>query len=174
MRHLGKACVVCLVVAIGGPAMAQTSSTKSTSVTTKIVQPVSLTKDSDLDLGTVVKPTSGANTVTIDATSGVRSLSGGGDAALATSAASRAAYTVNGEGGQTFSITAPGSVNLTRSGGSEVLTVALAKTATSGTLSGAIGSAGTATFGVGGSFVVNGATVSGSYSGSFDVTAAYN
>jgi len=173
MPHLSKA-VVCLVLAMGGPALAQTSATQSTSVTTKIVQPITLSKGSDLAMGSIVKPTSGSNTVSIDAASGVRALSGAGDAALAASTTSRAAYTVGGEGAQTFSITAPGSVNLTRSGGSEVLSVTLAKTASSGTLSGSLGSAGTATFGVGGSFAVTNTTVSGSYSGTFDVTAAYN
>lgn len=78
MRYLGKACAVCVVLAIGGPAMAQTSATQSTSVTTKIVQPISLGKDSDLAMGTVVKPTSGSNTVSVDATSAVRALRGPG------------------------------------------------------------------------------------------------
>jgi hypothetical protein len=163
-----------IVSAIAAPAMAQTSATQSTTASATIVQPITLTKNSDLAFGTVVKPTSGTNTITINETSGSRTMTGAGDAALATSTSSRAAFSVGGEGGQTFSITVPSTATMTRSGGSETLTANLVKTAASGTLSGSIGSAGTASFGVGGNFDVASTTVSGAYSGSFNVTVAYN
>jgi hypothetical protein len=162
------------VSAIAAPAMAQSSATASTTASATIVQPITLTKNSDLAFGTVVKPTSGTNTITINETSGSRSMTGAGDAALATSTTSRAAYSVGGEGGQTFSITVPATATITRSGGSETLTVNLVKTAATGTISGSIGSAGTASFGVGGNFDVSSTTVSGAYSGSFNTTVAYN
>jgi hypothetical protein len=170
MKHVLKlALAVAAVSAIAAPAMAQSSATQSTTASATIVQPITLAKDSDLAFGTVVKPTSGTNTITIDETAGTRTKSGGGDAALATSTTSRAAFTVGGESGQTFSITVPSTATMTRSGGSETLTVNLVKTGTSGTLSG-----GAATFGVGGNFDVASTTVSGAYSGAFNVTVAYN
>ena len=174
MRRLLWLSAATATLAIAAPAMAQTSATQSTTSSATVIAPISLAKNSDLAFGTVVKPTSGSNSVLVNAGSGSRTLTGAGDAALVTSTTSRAAYTVSGEGGQTFSITAPASFDMTRSGGSEVLTVTVTKTGTSGTLSGSIGSAGTASVGVGGSFGVSSSTVSGAYSGTFDVTTAYN
>lgn len=155
-------------------AFAQASSTQNTTGSTRIIQPIALTKTTDLAFGSVVRPTSGTNTVAIDQATGARSLSGGGNAAAAPSTTSRAAYSVAGEGAQTFSITVPATFNMTRVSGSEILAVTLTSTATSGTLSGTLGSAGAATFGVGGSFPVATTTVSGNYTGTFDVTVAYN
>jgi hypothetical protein len=165
---------VAAVSAIAAPAMAQSSATQSTTASATIVQPITLTKNSDLAFGTVVKPTSGTNTITIDETTGGRTKTGAGDAALATSSPTRAAFSVGGEGGQTFSITVPSTATMTRSGGSETLTANLVKTAATGTISGSIGSAGTATFGVGGNYDVSSTTVSGAYSGSFNTTFDYN
>ena len=167
------ACAAALF-AFATPAMAQSSATQSTTGTTKIIQPITLAKNTDLAFGSVVKPNSGANSVAIDATSGSRALTGGGDAALAPSTSGRATYTVTGEGGQTFSISTPTSFDMQRQGGSDTITVALTQSAASGTISGALGNTGTATFGVGGSFDVSAATASGAYSGTFDVTVAYN
>jgi len=173
-RAIKTVLAAALVSAIAAPAMAQSSATQSTNATVKIVQPITLTKDADLAFGTVVKPTSGSNTVTISTASDTPALTGAGDAALATSTASRAAFTVGGEGGQTFSITVPASVTMTRSGGSETLSVTLTGSGSSGTLSGTLGSAGSATFKVGGAFTVASSTASGNYSGSFNTTVAYN
>ena len=162
------------ISAVASTALAQASSTQNTTGSTRIVQPIALTKTSDLAFGTVVRPTSGTNTVAINETTGARSLAGGGNAATAPSTTSRAAYSVAGEGAQTFSITVPSTFDMTRSGGSETLAVTLTSTATSGTISGSLGSAGSASFGVGGSFPVASTTVSGNYIGTFDVTVAYN
>lgn len=173
-RLMKIAAAVVALSAFAAPAFAQNSATASTTGSVKIIQPLSLAKDTDLAFGSVVKPTTGSNTVAISASNGDRALSGGGDAALAPSTSGRATYTVTGEGGQTFSISAPSSFDMTRQGGSETLTVTLTKSAATGTLSGSLGSSGTATFGVGGSFAVASTTATGSYSGTFDVTVAYN
>jgi hypothetical protein len=124
--------------------------------------------------GKIVRPSSGSNVVTIGEATGSRSLSGGGNATGLASTVSRATYSVAGEGGQTFSITVPTSFDMTRAGGSETVAVTLISTATAGTLNGALGSAGSANFGVGGSFAVSNTTATGSYTGTFDVTVAYN
>jgi len=173
-RLLKTAIAVAVVSAIAAPAMAQSSATQSTTASVKIVQPITLTKNSDLAFGTVVKPTTGSNTVTVSTSSDTPALTGAGDAALAASTTSRADFTVGGEGAQTFSITVPASVTMTRSGGSETLAVTLTKSASSGSLSGSMGSAGSATFDVGGAFTVSSSTTSGAYSGSFNTTVAYN
>ena len=167
------ACVAALC-ALATPALAQNSASQSTTGSVRIIQPIQLAKSTDLAFGSVVKPNSGTNTVAIDATSGSRALTGGGDAALAPSTSGRATYTVTGEGGQTFSISTPTTFDMQRQGGSETITVTLTQSAATGTLTGSLGNSGTATFGVGGSFPVAASTASGSYTGSFDVTVAYN
>ncbi|ACG77990.1 conserved hypothetical protein [Phenylobacterium zucineum HLK1] len=157
-------------------AHAQASASQSTTSTVTIFRPITLTKNSDLSFGTIVRPMAGSGTVTISEVDGSRSLSGSG-ALLSTgpnAPAGRATYTVGGEGGQTFSISVPANFNMTRSGGSETITVLLTPTATTGTLSNALGSAGTASFGVGGQIPISDGTASGAYSGAFTATVAYN
>ena len=166
--------IVVLGMAAATPVLAAGSASQSASTSTQVLQPITLGKTSDLAFGSIAKPSVGGNTVTVDETSGARALSGGGDAALAASSVSRAAYTVSGEGGQAFSISVPASFNMVRSGGSEDLQVVLVSSATAGTLSGSVGATGTASFGVGGRFTVSKATPSGAYSGSFEVSVAYD
>ncbi len=173
MRVVAKILLGALLAATAAaPAFAQASASASTTGTTKILTPISLTKNSDLAFGSVVRTASGTNTVTIDASTGARSISGAGTGVLVTSTTSRAAYTVGGEGGQTFSITVPASFNMTS--GANTIAVTLVASATTGTISGTIGSAGTATFGVGGNFALPNTQASGNYSGSFTATVAYN
>ncbi|HYG27810.1 MAG TPA: DUF4402 domain-containing protein [Caulobacteraceae bacterium] len=159
------------MAALSSPAFAQATSTASATGTTTIVQAITVAKNTDLAFGKLAKPTSGTSTITIDATSGARSESGAGDAALLTSTTSRATYTVTGEASTAYTITLPaGTFQMTKSGGATPLTVTLVRSATSGTLS----SGGTDTFGVGGSFDIASTTETGAYSGTFDVTVAYN
>lgn len=164
--------------AMASAAHAQASANQSTTSTATIFRPIQLVKDTDLSFGTIVRPDAGSGTVTISEVDGSRSLSGSG-ALLSTgpnAPAGRATYTVSGEGGQTFAITVPANFNMTRAGGSETITVVLTPSATTGTLSGALGdtASGSATFGVGGQIPVSNTTTSGAYSGVFTTTVSYN
>lgn len=167
--------VAAIVAAAGGSATAyaQASASQSTTGTATIIRPITLAKTSDIAFGRIVRPSTGTSTVTINPTTGARSISGG-DGVLLSSTVSRAAYSVGGEGGQTYSITVPANFAMTRSGGSDTVTVNLVGTATSDTLSGSLGADGTNTFGVGGSFDVSNSTSTGAYSGTFTVTVQYN
>jgi hypothetical protein len=159
----------------GAPAaLAQDSATQSASASVRLVQPVTLTKASDLAFGTVVKPSRASNTVTMSNDSDTPALTGPGDGSLAASSTSRAAFTVGGEGGSTFSISVPAAVTMTRTDGPQTIAVTLAASSTSGTLSGSIGSTGSASFTVGGAFTASAGTASGSYAGAFDTVVAYN
>ncbi len=165
------------VSGVSSAALAQASSSQTTTSTGTIFQPIVLAKNTDLSFGTVVRPAAGSGTVVIAAADGARSLTGSG--ALITgpgsqSAPGRATYGVTGEGGQAFSITVPANFNMTRSGGAETLAVTLTSTATTGTLSGALGSSGTLAFGVGGSIPIANTTATGAYTGTFQVTVQYN
>lgn len=164
-----------VMAATSGTAFAQASATVSTTGTSRIIQAITITKNTDLAFGSVVRSAAaGTNTVTIDATTGARSITGAGGGVLATSTSGRATYTVNGEGGQTFSITPDATFTMTRSGGAETITVTPTASSSTGTLSGSIGSAGTLAIGVGGSFPVTNTTVTGNYTGTFNVVVAYN
>lgn len=161
---------------LAGGAAAQASSTQTTNSTVTVFRPIVLSKTSDLSFGTVVRPTSGSGTVTISNADGSRSVVGG-IALLNTgpnAAAGRATYSVAGEGGQAYAVTVPANFVMTRTGGSETITVTLSASSAGGTLSGALGAAGSASFGVGGSLPVANTTASGAYAGTFNVVVAYN
>lgn len=168
-----------IAAALGSTAHAQASASAQTNSTVTVFRPITLTKNTDLSFGTVVRPLTGSGTVAINKDDGTRTLNGSG-ALLNTgnpssqASAGRATYTVNGEGGQTFSITVPSTFDMTRTNGSETIQVVLVPSATTGQLSNALGQAGTATFGVGGSIVIDTSSAGGAYSGSFTTTVAYN
>lgn len=134
---------------------------------------VAVAKTADLSFGRIQRPTSGANTVTLNATSGDRTLSGSGNGLLyPTPAPARAAFTITGEGGQQVSISVPATMNLIGPG---VIPVTLSDTApATRSLSGAAGSQASYSFTVGGSFTLSPATPVGDYSGVMSVSVDYN
>lgn len=154
-------------------AFAQATSNQSTTGAATVFQPIALSKSSDLNFGVIVRPSAGTGTVTVS-TAGARTLSGNG--ALLTGAIdgtpTAATFYASGEGGQAFSITAPATVAI--SSGANALTVALAQSASSGTLSGTLGTTGSAAFSIGGSLTVTSGTASGAYAGTFTTTVSYN
>lgn len=170
-RHPGSLGVLLFMAAasVASPAFAQNNSdTKSTTGSATIAAPITLTENTTLRFGSLVRPSSGSNTVTLGTATCAPALTGGGNAALIASTKGCATYSVTGESGQAFNIATDTTFDMTRSGGSETITVTLNKSATSGT----IGQA-SADFKVGGSFGVGTTTVAGAYSGQFNVTVTY-
>jgi len=156
---------------VSSPALAQTS-TAATTATTTIVRPVTIQKDSNLIFGTIIRPTAGTSVVSLPSGSDTVSADGTGVAILG--GTSRAKYTIAGEGGQAVSITVPGTFSMTRVGGSETLLVSLSSDLGASTsLSSSLGNAGTKNLNVGGSFELSTGSLTGAYSGTFDVTVAY-
>ena len=156
--------------ALASTAHAQNSATATAAGSATIIQAISLANNTGLAFGAIVKPTSGTGTVSIDATTGARTLTGvvsGG--ALASN---RATFTASGEGASTFSISVPSTFSLTT--GTNSLVVTTSQSATTATLSGSIGTTGSQTFGVGGTINVASATASGAYTGNLVVTVQYN
>ncbi len=175
MRSL-KWVIGAMALAMAQTAQAQpTSASATATANATLIQPITLLKNTDLAFGSLVRPSLGSNTVTIDPSSGNRTITGTGDASLAPNqTASRATYSVAGEGGSTFSVTVPTSFTMTRAGGSETIPVALSASALSGSLSGQLGVGGSANFSIGGSLPLSNATIAGDYTGTFDVTVGYN
>jgi hypothetical protein len=173
MKLVTKAATALILAAgIGSPAFAQSASTTTTGTTT-IIQPVTISQNKALAFGTLVRPTSGSSTITIG-TAGDTVTATGNAVVLARGATSRARYTVTGEGGETVSVNMPATFDLTKTG-APALTVTLARNPAGNlTLSNALGTTGTASLDIGGSFAISDATPTGDYSGTFVVSVAYN
>jgi hypothetical protein len=139
--------------------------------TARILRSITMTKNSDLIFGRIAIPTSGSGTVSIDATTGARTVTTA--VGLSSPTPARAAFTVAGEGGQTFTIAVPATFQLT--GPTPPITVTTSNTGGPiNMLSAALGSDGTFDLGVGGSFPISSTTTVGDYTGNFTVTVAYN
>ena len=136
----------------------------------RVIRSLAIAKTSDMIFGAVIKPVTGAGTVSLDATTGVRTVGGG--TGVNTPIPARAAFNVTGEGGQAISITVPPSFLMT---GPQTLTVTTTSSAgASPVLSASLGAQGSFSFGVGGSFPISSSMLSGAYAGMFTVTADYN
>lgn len=154
-------------LAASGAAFAQTATAGGN---VSIIDQFAVTNESALGFGTIILPSSGSNVIAISAADGTRSISGAGNATALGGGASRAVFSLLGEGALPFDIAVPAGFTLERSGGAETIAVTLSASALSGITSGAPGSEGTATFGVGGSLQVSSATVPGLYQGSFTIS----
>jgi hypothetical protein len=153
---------------VASVAHGQTSATATGAGSATVVEPFSANKISDLVFGTIVKPTTGTATVSVDV-SGSRSLTG----TVAVGGAGAARFQVLGQGGRAYSVTVPPSFNMT-SGTNTLVVTTVDNSGGGGALSGSLGAFSTATFGVGGAINLTTGTASGAYTGSFTVTASYN
>lgn len=142
----------------------------STLVAAKILRSIAVVKSSDLRFGTLIR---GAGSISLSP-AGSRSAAGQASFAPGSSAAA-ARFDVTGEGGQAIDVTVPATFTL--SNGTTTLTVTTSNNlpgdTSSQTLGGAIGTDATLTVGVGGTIPLTATTPSGTYTGSFTVTASY-
>ncbi|MES2035843.1 MAG: DUF4402 domain-containing protein [Pseudomonadota bacterium] len=162
-------------VAAASPALAQSTASATGTGSITVIRPLTLTKNADLKFGTVVRPSTGSGTVVISA-AGARTVTGGVVGLASGDTPAAAQFTLDGEGGQSVSVTVP--ATFTMANGIDNLTVTtsnnLAGSAAAQTLSNALGSAGALTFKVGGSVPITSTATTGVYTGSFIVSAAYN
>lgn len=152
------------LLAAPGTALAATATTNATVVT---IRPMTLVKTDDLDFGSLIASGS-AGTVVINASTDVRTTTGGVTVAGGTPAAAR--FTGTGVLNLAAFITLPSSITLTRSGGTETMTVG-SVTTNGGTTRLFIGSA--IDVRVGGTLSVGANQVAGNYVGQFNVTVLY-
>jgi hypothetical protein len=166
MAHISFRIAALIVSISASSAFAQVNtSTATANGSTTIIQPITIAKNTDLAFGRIVRPATGSGTVTIANTADTVATSGGAVALASTT--SRAKFTITGESGLNATLTVPST--LTLSSGANNLTVALTPDQTSPLT---LGASSTILF-VGGNFPVTNTTVSGAYTGTFDVTVAY-
>jgi Domain of unknown function (DUF4402) len=142
------------------------SDTDTASASVTIVSAISITKTVDMNFGDVVE---GAGTVIL-ATDNGRTATGNTTLGNSTAAAA-ASFSVTGDSGATYAITLPGSaITLTGTGTDMTVdTFVSDHPGDTGTLTG-----GTDTILVGATLNVGATQTTGAYTGSFDLTVAYN
>ena len=143
------------------------AATATSNVSASIVPAITITKNTDMDFADVVA-TASAGTVVLT-TAGARSVTGGATLGNGTGTAA-AAFTVAGDPASTYSITLPGSATITSA--PNTMTVNTFTSNPSGT--GTLGAGGTQGLTVGATLVVGASQAQGTYTGTFDVTVAYN
>lgn len=149
------------IVGLAAFPMASEAADATGTATATVVAPIAVAQVANLSFGTIA-PSGTAGSVTIT-NGGSRSAS---NVDLFTSdAGSAGQFSVTGEGTSTFSTSIPG-INLVS--GSDTMAATFTNDAPSALTSGA------ATINVGGSITVGASQPTGSYSGTFTVTVAYN
>jgi hypothetical protein len=142
----------------------------STLVTAKLLRAITVSKTSDLRFGTLMRGSGGVAL----SPAGIRTATGTASFAPG-STASVAAFDITGEGGQAIGVTVPATFAL--SNGTNTLTVTTIDDLPGGTsaqtLGSSIGTDATLSLRVGGSLPLTSSTPSGTYTGSFTVTASY-
>jgi hypothetical protein len=147
--------------------------TNSGAVSGTVFRTVTASVGANLAFGLVSRPRQGTGTVSL--APGQTSLATTGDGVVAPSPSAPHVATVNvtGEGGQTLSVSVPGTIDMVGPSGSITVTT-IPSVSGSTVLPGALGSAGSTAVQVGGSFPLTANTPTGSYSGSFPVVFQYN
>jgi len=162
------------MVIFSSSVLAQT--TENTVAGAKIVPALTLTENLPMHFGTMTVK-SGQGGTCIVSTAGVRSKTGGVTLQALAPFMSLATYTVSGEPTRTYSIILPMTIAVTCTGYSMTIGTLLAKS-TSGieshTATGTLGAGGTEQFTIGATLTVGAGQFEGIYSGTFDVSVAYN
>jgi len=147
------------LTALAGAAQAATGSavTENAAAHAKIIAPITITKQRDLEFGTILRPTSATPaTITLAATSGATTSAGSG--AFVTGSSQTAQFDVTGGAAYTVSAAFSGDI--------ATLSPTASLSATTGTAN--------QTIYVGGSFNVSNATTAGDYSGTVTLTVQYD
>lgn len=164
-----SAVIVLAATATGALAAGTVSATAPATVT--VLSPVNITKTQDMVFGTVVRPTTGTSTVTLDANDGVAIAgTGGGNGTLVSSTTSSARFTIVGPA---TTYTTSQSLSFTQPDLTAVSATGPVVTAGNGTL-GTIPASGSQELRYGGQFTMGSSTTAQLYTGTLSVTVSYN
>lgn len=148
---IGAAATLLGAALIAGPAAAQAGASVQATGSAEIVDPARISQESSLTVANVTRPEAGSKTAV----------------------ASGATYTLTGQGGETYTISAPSSLKLVRAGGAEEIELTLTPSATTGAFGGSTDRASATTIKVTGSAPVNSTTPTGLYQGQYGLTLSY-
>jgi hypothetical protein len=164
---------VVMITGYSTKVMAQ--ATENTAAAAKIVTPLSITETSSLHFGTLAILAGSPGTCVLS-TQGIRTQTGGVNLSVQAPTASNAAYNVSGAINTTYGITLPSTITVTSGAANMTINSLLARTASAGVngLTGTLSASGTDNFTIGGTLNVAAGQVTGIYTGTFDVTVAYN
>ena len=153
------------------PALAGTSASAAAEARGLVLQPLTLTKVTDLDFGTVIS-TAAAGSVTIDANNGARAQTGG-VTLVPNYPGSRAVFSGAGTAGEPVLLTlsAP-ALLVSTTNPADVLAVTTLSLDSLGT-NRTVGATSTFSVGVGGDFAIAANQPNGLYTAQFDLTADY-
>lgn len=166
------------VLAFGGAAVSAQAApvSQNTTAQANIVAPNQVTATRSLQFGSIAKPTSGSNTVTVaSAASGTATptLTGGGNAFIPTTGqAAAATFRITGTAGQTYSIT-DNTLSFTGAGPNLTNIVSESPVAASGTLNTLPGTGQDDLF-IGGRFDISTTTAVNTYNGTLALTVNFN
>lgn len=151
VRHLAAAGAALLLAA--GAAQAQPGASAQVQVTgtMTVLDPVAIGQVSELGAGPIVRPPSGSGPIDVPG----------------------ATYTVTGVSGESFNVTAPAAIRLSRVGGADQIQLTLTPSQVSGRLPGPAGLPSSTTIGLHGKAPVDKATAGGLYVGQYGLTVAY-
>ncbi len=149
----------------------------NTTAGAKIVAPITIAKTSDLQFGTMAV-LAGLPGTCILSTQGARTATGGVNLSAQTPTTANAAYTVGGAINTTYAITLPSTITVTNGTAAQDMTInaLLSRTASAGAdgLTGTLNGSGADSFTIGGTLNVAAGQPAAVYSGTFNVTVAYN
>lgn len=159
-------------------AFAQASATASNvPASARIYVPISLNKTADLSFGDIFADTTGGDVTLNPQTTGRIS---GGPVLATTGTVTPAAFTVSGKRNASYAIILPVSITLAGPGGASMtvgsFTASVGGGAPASNATGLLPNAASAsqTFAVGGTLTLGASQTDGDYTGTFDVTVAYN
>lgn len=179
MKNISKLLALAAILIMTGfttNVIAQSTATNN-SAGANIITPITLSNTASLNFGSMAVLAATPGTCRLS-TTGNRSATGGVNLSSIAPVASNAAFHVTGSVSTPYGITLPATITVTKAVTLETMTIGtlLARATSTGEdgLTGTLSEAGTDDFTVGGILTVAAGQVGGVYSGTFDVTVAYN
>ena len=168
---------IIMIAGFSSKVMAQ--ATENTAAAATIIAPITITETAALNFGTLAVLAATPGTCVLS-TTGTRTPNGGVNLSAQAPTSSNAAYNVGGANNTTYAISFGAPSITVDDGGAPLHTMVvdnfLARTASAGAngLTGTLNGSGADAFTVGATLNVNNGQTPGTYTGTFDVTVAYN
>lgn len=166
MRNSLRLALIGAVAAASFAGSAQAATTATGTASAEVLSSLTVTATSNLQFGQIAANTGGTVTVNADSTTGFTG------SLVSTGTRAPATFSVTGTPNTSVIVSLPtASVNLTRSGGTETMTLSGFNSNPGGAFQ--LGTTGAGTFNVGGTLAVASGQVAGAYTGTFQVSVEY-